>query len=120
MRSMIIVGLVGFGVVTGCSGGSGVDGNKTIPQLTDQEYTSLCTYYNNKAKELVGKQCDNTTVMQVNSIPCGSTNELAGSACAARVGDVESCVNNMSACVATGKDQPSGQCIVVNNCFPKR
>jgi hypothetical protein len=60
-------------------------------------------------------------VTQVNSIPCGTdTNLLAGSSCAARVADVEACVNSMSACVATGKDQPSGQCIIVNNCFPKR
>lgn len=120
MRSMIIVGLTGFGILSACSGGSGAPSGTVVPQLTDEDYTKLCRYYNDKAKELVGKQCDNTTVMRVNPIPCGTTNVLKGSACAARAGDVESCVNGMSACVVTGKDSPSNQCLIVDNCFPTR
>lgn len=120
MRPMIIDGLAVLGILTACSGGSGAPSSETVPQLSDADYTSLCTYYNAKVNDLVGKQCDSTTVMQVKSIPCGTTNLLKGSSCAARVTDVESCVNGMNACVATGKDSPSGQCIIVNNCFPKR
>lgn len=106
--------------IAACSGGSGVDGGKTVPSLTDAEYTKLCTYYNQKAKELVGQKCDTVAVTQTQTIPCGSTNVLSGSSCAARVADVEACINSTDACVATGRNQPAGQCVVVNNCFPKR
>ncbi len=106
--------------VAGCSGGSGVDSGKTVPSLTDAEYTKLCTFYNQKAHELVGKKCDTQAITEPPAIPCGMTNQLAGSSCAARVSDVEACINSTDACVVTGKNQPSGQCIVVNNCFPKR
>ena len=106
--------------LTGCSGGSGVDSGKTVPSLTGDEYTKLCTFYNQKAHDLIGQKCDTQTVTQFRTIPCGTTNLLAGSSCAARVADVEACINSTDACVATGRNQPSGNCIVVNNCFPNR
>jgi hypothetical protein len=116
-----VLSLVSIGaVLVACSGGSGVDGSQSVASLSDGDYTKLCTWYNGKADALNNQKCDNTVVMNFPHIPCGTTNVLKNSSCPAKVGDVESCMNSTDACVATGKNAPSGQCIVVNNCFPAR
>lgn len=107
-----------------CSSGSGVDSGKALSALSDQEYSSVCNYYNTKAKALIGQKCgsNNQTVSdrQAAPIACGTTNVLLNSSCPAKVGDVEACINSTDACVAVGANAPSGQCLVVNNCFPNR
>ena len=119
MRFALSLVSVGF-VLVACSGGSGVDSGTALSALSDADYTKLCNWYNGKADALNNQKCDNAVVMNVKHIPCGTTNVLKNSACPAKVGDVEGCMNSTDACVATGKNAPSGQCIVVNNCFPSR
>jgi hypothetical protein len=102
-----------------CSGGSGVDSGKSLSALSNEDYTKVCTYYNNKAADVEKGTCSNTMAKpSIQRLPCGSMNDVRGSGtCAVKVSDVEGCINGMNACAAAGAEKPPQECILIGNCI---
>jgi hypothetical protein len=101
-----------------CSGGSGVDGSKSLTALSDADYSKVCKYYNDKAATITSQTCSGTMQKpMIQLLPCGTSNAVRGSGtCAVKVSDVEGCINGMNACAAAGTQTPPQECILLGNC----